>query len=164
MARIFYTYLWLREDGTPYYAGKGSLKRAFSKQHRFPPPREKDCVLLQAFPNEDTAFAAEKFLISFYGRKDLGAGCLRNFTDGGEGASGRSHRGWRHTAEARNKIRESLRGNKRPLGKVQSVETRRKKSLANKGKPWSGARRKAHKGVWSSARRERFLHKKMENT
>ena len=35
------------------------------------------------------------------------------------------------------------------LGREQSDETRKKKSEANKGQPWSEARRAAHKGAWN---------------
>lgn len=84
----FYTYLWLREDGTPYYVGKGYRHRAFER-HRVgsAPPDER--IVLQEWPCEKDAFAAEVFLISYYGRKDKGTGILRNLTDGGEGAAGR---------------------------------------------------------------------------
>jgi hypothetical protein len=79
----FYTYMWLREDGTPYYIGKGKGNRAFRKGS---PPRDR--ILIQEFPSEEDAFAAEVFLIAYYGRKDLNTGILRNRTDGGEGVSG----------------------------------------------------------------------------
>jgi hypothetical protein len=77
----FYTYLWLREDGTPYYVGKGKGNRAIRKGS----PTDLDRVLIQEFPCEADAFSAEKFLIAYYGRKDNGTGILRNLTDGGEG-------------------------------------------------------------------------------
>jgi|SRR5579871_218991 len=85
----FYTYLWLREDGTPYYAGKGIGKRAFLKSnHCASRPKDETRILVQEHDSEQEAFVAEKFLIAYYGRKDLGTGCLRNLTDGGEGTSG----------------------------------------------------------------------------
>ena len=86
----FYTYLWLRENGTPYYVGKGSGNRAFIKTgHRVnPPPQER--IVLQFFRNEQDSFFAERFLIALYGRMDLKTGCLANLTEGGEGASGQS--------------------------------------------------------------------------
>src|SRR6266496_1462220 len=81
---MFYTYLWLREDGTPYYVGKAANLRRTRAVHRVGkcPPRER--ILIQEFPSEPDALAAEKFLISYYGREDLGLGKLLNLTDGGE--------------------------------------------------------------------------------
>jgi hypothetical protein len=85
---MFYTYLWLREDGTPYYAGKGKGNRGFeSRGHRVHcPPLER--IIIQEWVSETEAFEAEKFLILYYGRKDLGTGYLVNLSDGGEGVSG----------------------------------------------------------------------------
>src|SRR5271157_5628100 len=85
----FYTYLWLREDGTPYYVGKGTGQRAFVNYQRtiFRPVQD-ERIIVQEHETESEALEAERFLISFYGRIDLGTGCLRNLTDGGEGLSG----------------------------------------------------------------------------
>ena len=89
---MFYVYLWLREDGTPYYVGKGHhgrANRAFSGcQHNVHCPQVLQRIIVQDYISEDEAFDAERFFISFYGRKDLGTGRLRNRTDGGEGTAG----------------------------------------------------------------------------
>ncbi len=85
----FYTYLWLREDGTPYYVGKGQGVRAFKHDRaNARRPRSNNRIITQEWPDEASAFEAEKILIAYYGRADNGTGCLRNLTDGGEGASG----------------------------------------------------------------------------
>jgi hypothetical protein len=81
---VFYTYMWLREYGSPYYVGKGHGNRAIRKGS----PDNLNRILIQEHESEADAFAAEIFLINFYGRLDLGTGCLRNRTDGGEGATG----------------------------------------------------------------------------
>jgi hypothetical protein len=81
----FYTYLWLREDGTPYYVGKGSGKRAFTRhRNNAPPPKSLARILVQHWESEEKAFEMEKWWISLFGRKDNGTGVLRNLTDGGE--------------------------------------------------------------------------------
>ena len=89
---MFYCYLWLREDGTPYYVGKGHdgrNSRAFSgHRHNVKCPLDIRRILVQNYASEEEAFEAEKFFIEFYGRRDLGLGCLRNMTDGGDGTSG----------------------------------------------------------------------------
>lgn len=76
----FYTYLWLRENGVPFYVGKGKGRRAFRKGS---PSIER--IVLQEFPDEIMAYEAEALLIACYGRKDNGTGTLINMTDGGEG-------------------------------------------------------------------------------
>jgi hypothetical protein len=87
----YYTYLYLREDNTPYYVGKGKNKRAYvkSKHGAIHPPKDKSkIVILHINLTEEQAFEVERTLISIYGRKDLGTGILHNRTDGGEGTSG----------------------------------------------------------------------------
>jgi len=87
----FYTYAYLREDRTPYYIGKGSGKRAYKKyKGEIKPPRDKSRVLLlKTSLTEEEAFEHEIYMISIFGRKDLGTGILHNKTDGGDGSSGR---------------------------------------------------------------------------
>jgi hypothetical protein len=81
----FYTYLYLRDDGTPFYVGKGSGERAFQSRKNHRPPRNSENILLQEFHTEEDAFAAEMFLISYYGRKDINTGILQNRAAGGVG-------------------------------------------------------------------------------
>ena len=93
----FYVYMYLRakntrhgDIGTPYYVGKGKGMRAYSKNHRVRPPKERARIVIVALHlSETSAHKEEMRLIAFYGRIDVGTGCLRNLTDGGEGRQGR---------------------------------------------------------------------------
>src|SRR5208337_1870841 len=85
----FYTYMWLREDGTPYYIGKGEGGRGFtSKAHKIHRPKDDARILVQYWSDEETAFEMEKYYIRLFGRRDNGTGILRNLTDGGDGGFG----------------------------------------------------------------------------
>jgi hypothetical protein len=86
----YYTYAYLREDGTPYYIGKGKGKRIFDRENRTSCPIPKDkkrIVYLKKNLSEHQAFCHEVYMISILGRKNNGTGILRNLTDGGEGFS-----------------------------------------------------------------------------
>jgi len=92
MNKRFYVYAYLRENGTPYYIGKGSNKRAryHTKRDITAPPLDKSrIVILETNLTEIGALALERRMIRWYGRKDNHTGILRNLTDGGEGGSGR---------------------------------------------------------------------------
>lgn len=83
---MFYTYAFLRENGYPYYIGKGKGYRINDRRRtvKLPPPERR--LLLKKFDNEDDAFRHEIYMIAVFGRKDLGTGILHNRTDGGEGS------------------------------------------------------------------------------
>jgi hypothetical protein len=122
---MYYTYLWLRDDGTPYYVGKGSGRRAYVNCGRRSAyaPTVHDRIILQEFLSEQDAFEAEKFLISYYGRKDLKRGCLRNLSDGGDGAS--------PSPATRAKMSKAMLGNTNTVGNI----------AWNKGKAWDATMR-----------------------
>lgn len=82
----YYTYAYLREDGTPYYIGKGHGYRINDSNHTVLIPPKHRRLILKHFDNEDDAFRHEQYIISILGRKDKGTGILRNRTDGGEGS------------------------------------------------------------------------------
>ncbi len=115
-----YVYVVCREDGTPFYVGKGVQHRCF---HHEAEARNTDRLthklnLLRAmqkrgesvryciessFETEQQAHARERHLIALFGRHDLRRGPLTNQTDGGEGASNPSE-------ESRERRRQSLWG------------------------------------------------------
>ena len=91
----YYTYAYLREDGTPYYIGKGKGNRAYVKHWRskvrggyFTPPEKDRILILKNNLTENEAYKHEIYMISILGRKDLDTGILRNMSDGGKGGKG----------------------------------------------------------------------------
>jgi hypothetical protein len=87
---LYYTYAYLREDGTPYYIGKGCNKRCRVKGGRVVPPPADPARIITLKQNltEEEALRHEIYIIAVLGRKDLGTGILRNRTNGGDGVSG----------------------------------------------------------------------------
>lgn len=85
----FYTYAYLREDRTPYYIGKGTEKRLYTKsKNEIKPPKDKSRIIfLKQNLLEEDAFKHEIYMIAVFGRKDLGTGILLNRTGGGDGGS-----------------------------------------------------------------------------
>jgi hypothetical protein len=142
---IYYVYAYLRNKnsptanaGTPYYIGKGKQDRAWHhlpKERLQTPSDHSRIVMLETNLTEMGAFALERRMIRWYGRKDAGTGILHNRTDGGDGISG-----FKHSESTKKKI--SLKR----AGSTSSAKTKQKLSIARKGisqGPYSQSRKDA---------------------
>jgi hypothetical protein len=122
---IYYTYAYLRKNGTPYYIGKGCRGRAYHANHNVKVPCKKYILILKKSLSEEEAIRHEIYMIAILGRKQLGTGILRNLTDGGEGISG-----YKHSEQTKQKIGVSNSVKKR------SAELRERISKSVRGFKW----------------------------
>ena len=139
MTTIYYVYKYLREDGSPYYIGKGKDRRAYQPHKRsngadITPKDNSRIEIIQQNLTEEQAFSLEEKLIKKYGRKSDG-GILINMLLGPRGKSGRV---FSHTEESKRKMSESRKG------KTPTEETKKKMSEAQKNRKvyaWTGKKR-----------------------
>jgi len=140
---VFYVYQYLREDGSPYYIGKGSGRRYLSHDRVVSPPTDKTRIqIVKDKLTEAEAFALESQLILQYGRKDINTGILRNKTNGGEGASGAkrteeqlaNYRGKVHSEETKKRRSGSMKKYKRTPEHQQKIT----ESLQGRAPTWTG--------------------------
>lgn len=141
MFNSYYTYAYLREDGTPYYVGKGKGIRAYRRDRvGVKPPKDKNKILiLKKNLTEEQAFNHEIYMIALFGRKDLNTGILVNKTNGGEGSSNINEETRKKHSYRMNKMNE----NKNEMG--QSILAK------NAGTKAAKLNKENNVGFWSSS-------------
>jgi hypothetical protein len=133
----FYVYAYIRSKksntalvNSPYYIGKGTGIRPWSKHNKIPIPKDSHIIIIEQNLTLVGSLALERRLIKWYGRKDLRTGILLNKTDGGDGSPGMK---WTDEKKKEHSIR--LKGVR--LGEKrgpQSPELIEKRAKANKGR------------------------------
>jgi hypothetical protein len=123
----YYTYAYLREDGTPYYIGKGKANRINNSLHAINLPPEERRIYLKKNLTDEEARKHEIYMIAVLGRKDLKTGILRNMTNGGEGCAGRSL-----SEETKKKMSEKKKGKKFTEEHKKKLSESAKKRKASK--------------------------------
>ena len=125
----YYVYVYYDEHHIPYYVGKGQKNRAKSPRKGIVVPLE-DQIYTRYFQEEEQAFALERMLIAFWGRRGYETnGLLLNQTLGGPGSFGVIN-----SVETRRKKSLAKIGKKNPMyGKCLSAESRQKISASKKG-------------------------------
>lgn len=158
---IYYVYAYLRKDGTPYYIGKGSGARAWTKgKSEVGKPTLDRIIIIEKNLTRTGALAIERRLIRWYGRIDLGSGILRNQTDGGDGGTG-NKKGSQLPLEVRLKISQSKKGKSNgPM----SEESKRKLSDSLLGKNKGKRRTDEHKKAISEKLKGRISRPHSQET
>jgi site-specific DNA-cytosine methylase len=140
----YYTYAYLREDGTPYYIGKGKGKRLFYKYGKnCKPPKDRNRIIkLKQNITEEEAFKHEIYMIYIFGKKCDKTGILMNIADGGNsppkmyGDDSPTKR-----PEVKAKIgaanKKSLKGRKRSEESKRKQSNTMKEKLKNNPRPMS---------------------------
>ena len=106
---IYYVYAYIREDGTPYYIGKG-CKNRINDSHHFKLPTKNRRVILHSNLTDFGSCAIERSLIRWYGKK-IDGGILINLTDGGTGGdTSQFRKTYKHTKETKIKISQAKQG------------------------------------------------------
>lgn len=130
----YYVYVYLKEDGTPYYVGKGKNNRWKQKSHSVQVPSEERVIFPLKDVDEKTALLEEIKLIEKWGRLNNGTGILENKTDGGDTPPKQYkslYTPYQRTPEIRKKSSNSSHRKGRP-GKQTPEEIERKRESMKK--------------------------------
>ena len=121
---IYYVYAYISpRTGLPYYIGKGSGYRAWSKHKNIMKPNDhRYIVIMESGLTLVGSLALERRYISWYGKRCNESGILMNVNDGGDGNTGH-----KHSDETKRKLSKAGRGRTPPnKGKPHSQETKDK--------------------------------------